>query len=750
MSALILFALLAAPAPHQSPLTRLEPDGSRPVHINPPTFRWPQAKPTPVTLQYSRTPDFGKPVEVQVSGYSFYRPLQPLAAGRWYWRVRPDGGAWSALAAFDLPEDAAKWPVEPWTALLERIPKAHPRLWVTPERAQELRKSANGPLRELVAEWSRSAKRHLGQPLPLEQDKTRVKTGEFHEKAVQRVSSKADANRTIEPAGELAFLYLLTGNEEFAREARRRAMLAARLDPDGYTSHEVSDFANSALIVNCARVYDYLYAMLSNDERTVLRRAILERCRRTFRAYRPRLEQRLINAHAWQHVLMDATAGALALFGEEPEAKEWFEWSLRLHVALFPWYGGAAGGSAEGANYYSCCNMLPSLAARDLFYTATGLDLTRNPWYESNAYYLIYSHPPGGVISQFGDHNGSTAPPGETKKLAALRHAALFSNPYSAAYAAAIPEPPRAGWLAALWSPFRTPEPRPLASLPPARAFPDVGVVFLHTAMADPARNVFFEFKSSPYGSSGHAHADQNTFNLAVAGEPLIIDSGYYTAFGDEHHYGFTVRTLAHNGLLVDGHGQADRSLDAFGAITGFEQKEGWAYMRGSAPHAYHAVRLRRFDRHAVWLAPQTFVIMDDIEAEGAQRRRFDWLLHAARPMEVDAGKRTVLVANSKGRARVTFLSPPELKFEQTSGFEPAPKGWLPTRKGRQFPDQWHLKATPAAPRTAERFLVVIQVEHGQKSPFPPLAALSQDARLRDIWSRLLPTKGWRMEDLFR
>lgn len=749
MKLLVLAALLAA-APYQNPIARLEPNGERPVFINPPTFRWPQDKPGEATLQFSRGADFSQPVQVVVKGESFYRPLQPMQPGRWYWRVRQGGSGWSQTAVFDLPENAVRWPIESWTGALARIPARHPRLWVTPERAAELRREAAGPLREMVAEWSKSARRYLDQPLPLEQDKPRTKTEEFEKKAVQRVSSKADAGRTVGPAGELAFLYLLTGREEFAREARRRAMAAARLDPGGYTSHEVSDFANSSIIVNCARVYDYLYDILPEQERSALRKMLLERVRRVFAAYRPRLEQRWINAHAWQHVLMDATAGALALYGEEPEAREWFDWSQRLHVAVFPWYGGAEGGSAEGANYYSCCNMLQSLTARDLFHSATGIDLARNPWFSNNAYYLIYSHPPGGLISQFGDNNGSREAPGETKKLAALRHASLFNNPYSAAYAAAIQDKPGAGWLAALWTPFQTPAPKPLSSLPPARAFSDIGVVFIHSSIANPSENVFFEFKSSPYGSSGHAHADQNTFNIALAGEPLIIDSGYYTAFGDEHHFGYATQTKAHNGILVDGEGQEDRTLEAFGSLARFEQQPGMAYALGSAAGAYSKVKLKRFERHVLWLEPRTYVIADDIEADGSQPRRYDWLLHASREMKVDEANRTVIVSNAKGQARVSFLAPRSLKFQQTSGFEPAPRAWLPTRKGRQFPDQWHLRVTPDKPGAAERFLVVIQVERGASPQFPALPALRSDPKFQDAWRRLLPTRGWRVEDLLR
>ncbi len=63
----------------------------------------------------------------------------------------------------------------------------------------------------------------------------------------------------------------------------------------------------------------------------------------------------------------------------------------------------------------------------------------------------------------------------------------------------------------------------------------------------------FVEFKCSPYGSHGHNHADQNTFNVSAFDEPLFIDTGYYHSYGDPHHNGWTRQTKAHNGVLVDG-----------------------------------------------------------------------------------------------------------------------------------------------------------------------------------------------------
>jgi hypothetical protein len=735
----------------QSPIERPEPDGYTKVFINPPAFRWPLGRGGPYELQIARTADFERATNVAAGQDTFHRPPEPMNAGEWYWRVRTTGGEWGAAVRFRIPEDAVQWPIGSWSGALDRIPREHPRLWVRPRDIRSLREKAAGPLKDYIARWKHSASRYLNEPLPLDKDKPVPEAATFEARTALRVSSLTDAYKTTDPAAELAFLYLVTGDEQFGAEAQRRALAAARLDVDGYTSLRVSDFANGSIIEGVARVYDALYAILSEDERRLMREMLRARCARTFAHYRPALEQRSFNAHAWQRTLMQAAAGALAIYGEVPEAREWLDWSLRLSAATFPWWGGRDGGSAEGAGYY-LTGALSSLALRDFFFTATGVDLAVNPWFRGNARYLIYSHPPQGLRSSFGDNNNARSAPGAVQKLMGLRLAEMFGDGCAAAYAGGIPDElpvGRSAWLVAAWAPFSKPGACDLRDLPPAAAFRDIGVVLMHSAMADPRRNIFFEFKSSPYGSHNHAHADQNSFNLAVAGDPLIVDSGYYAEYGDAHHTGYTVRTKAHNAILIDGEGQAHRNLDAYGQIARFEQGDGFSYALGRAAQAYHHVAMQRADRHVLWLQPGTFLIADDLAAEDGKPHRYEWLLHAASEMHVDEAARTVLVRNGSGRALVTFLAPGDLRLKQTKGFDPPPKPWMRAAK-RSFPEQWHVTATPSRPAATERFLVAIQVLLNEEGGFAPLKELSGNQHLRRAWRDWLPVRGWQWEQFAR
>ena len=364
----------------------------------------------------------------------------------------------------------------------------------------------------------------------------------------------------MNPVTDMAWLWMLTGDEKFAQEAQRRTLAAASLDPETVFSARASDFGNGAIAESAAIAYDMLYDRFSPEERSAIRKMLVARLQPMMSVLQ-NSPQRLFGAHPWQHIFTQAMVGALALYGEEPAAGQWLKDGVEIFVALYPWYGGLAGGSAEGVNYYTCCEMLTSMEARDIFDAAFGIDFAKdNPWFRANPFYLIYAIPPGGIRSLFGDVNPDRTreTPIPQHHLAAIRYAALYGNGYVADYARRVPDNEKEDRLQRFrWSPFQGVAPLSIETLPPARAFEDIGMVFMHSAIGQPEKDVRLEFRSSPYGAVGHSHSDQNTFNIIAFNEPLIIDSGYYTSAGDRHHAGWTRQTKAHNTVLVDGLGQA-------------------------------------------------------------------------------------------------------------------------------------------------------------------------------------------------
>lgn len=770
LSLLVTFAPeAAAQAPTPPPAfvvqnrpVRLEPFRDSRLQLNPPTFRWPARSRAPTTyrLELARDPAFTDP-RVELTRDLWFRPLEPLAKGTWYWRCRaesPQPGAWIGTEAFEITAELPAWPLPRWSDLVARIPGSHPRVYLGAADLPALRASAQ-KLGAKLRSGRQEIERALAEPFSLEPFLARAAKGaEPAEEGIPAprlkiIESKMAAMAASTPAADGAWLWAATGDPALLAAVKRRALQVAGFDPAGFISERSSgsdsanvDFGNSYLVHQLGVIYDLLYDQFTADERRQLRTAIVARARPVF-AKVAVCSQELMRAHAWQHGFLDALVGAVAVHGEEPEVAPWIESAVKAFVAFYPWFGGNDGGSQEGTRYFHGQEMLAGLETLDVFRHAFGLRLEEgNPWFRGSPYFLIYSFPPGDAMARLGDTNGTyvrdhddlQAPDGKSR-LIARRMAELFGNGHAAAYASGLPAEGYGFGLAHLlrWAGGTTVEPLALTTLPPARLFRDIGAVYVHSDLTRPDDNVRFVFHASPYGGHGHSHADQNSFHVIAYGEDLLLDSGYYPAFNnaDPHRLQWSVRTKAHNSILVDGQGQSWGDTRGYGRISHFEQQGDWVYTVGSAGTAYPDTPLERFDRHALWLRGQemqTFLIVDDLAAAGGTARRFDWLLHAARQMEIANAARRVVVRGERGAATITFLEPNTLAFQQDDRFDAPAISWHNGEKV-PLPNQWHLKATPP-PAAALRFVVVIQVGRpGRNPPAPHLA------------DGILETAGWRV-----
>jgi hypothetical protein len=235
----------------------------------------------------------------------------------------------------------------------------------------------------------------------------------------------------------------------------------------------------------------------------------------------------------------------------------------------------------------------------------------------------------------------------------------------------------------------------------------------MHSDLADGQRNVMLQFKSCR-GAFSHQHADQNSFILEAFGHPLLIDSGYYPWAGSRHHGAWTVQTLAHNALLLDGKGQGGGS-GADGRIVAFSTTPEFDYTAGDASAAYEKTKMVR---HIVFVRPNVFVILDDIETNEPASVQF--LLHAICPFEIDSDQRVVSVTNGPARAQIHLLEPGPVQISQTDKFTIPPERLDRPAVPPDHFDQWHCTANYAATDAARRLLTVIVVDRSDSEVLPP------------------------------
>jgi len=138
-----------------------------------------------------------------------------------------------------------------------------------------------------------------------------------------------------------------------------------------------------------------------------------------------------------------------------------------------------------------------------------------------------------------------------------------------------------------------------------SKVFPRIGWAALRSGWG--ARDHALAFTSSP-SQRDHNHYDQNHFVLNVAGEWLLTDPGYQDYRPGPRHE-FTNGTIGHNGLLVNGKGQSKRGG---GRLTAWSVSPGFAFAAGEASDAYEGA-LRGWRRTIVHVSDSYYVIFDDI-----------------------------------------------------------------------------------------------------------------------------------------
>jgi heparinase II/III-like protein len=222
-------------------------------------------------------------------------------------------------------------------------------------------------------------------------------------------------------------------------------------------------------------------------------------------------------------------------------------------------------------------------------------------------------------------------------------------------------------------------------------------------------------FKSSPYGSYNHSHADQNSFVINARGRSLAIDSGYYDYYGSDHWNNWYKRTVAHNAVTFDGgQGQMHDTMAAKGRIVRFESTKNLDVTIGDATPAYGG-GLTRAVRTLVYLRPDTLLVYDSLAS--ATPRTWEWNIHALRRMQSDSS-RTFEIKEEGVRLCGRVLEGPATQFEQTDRFTAEPKG--------DYPRQWNGRFVTREKTPESRILTVLQV--GCKSP-----AVSSTAQGSDI-----------------
>lgn len=739
------------------------PEDKMKVQVNPPGFTW-------TKHQEARSYDFvlfeGKEdqkVHTQFKKLTNMVATIPevLNAGSYSWLVvyKDSIGKTlgrSKLRTFSLDKDQLTLPMPDIADLARQVEGVRPRLFLTPQVITYLNETVTSNNKSLWELCRSLADSSLSLSLPPEPAPYKDSVFEVSEwRRIYEPAKTGTANMV-----RMALIWSITKEQKYLEGAKKWLLHLASWDPNGITSFRVpqaSGFmgnteASMPMLERMAMVYDWIGEELNKEEKEVVLSSINARGNQMLKRY----SDLNFMSEPWDNHTVRSLAftgmAALATLGDLPDAGKWMDYVLRCYITSFPTWGGDDGGWSQGLLYSSAYNLYQTNFVEALS-RCTNVNLYNKPFFRNNGYFGVYCHPPYAELGGFGD--GGEVPHSPKDILLTNRYAQAYKDPILLWHAENINPNKNTKDLNApiflkssLWQGWYMEdvvsiltleqsnlEPVNPGVLPPSRHFRDIGWAAMHSDLGNADNDVWMLFKSSPYGSFSHSHADQNSFQINAFGEALIIDSGYYPWYGSPHQQLWSRQTKAHNAILINGRGQSTHSMEANGTIEEYSHEDGITIVTGECADAYNlpmredviekwkeyldepvpdmspeAQITRRtvafnHDKENPWIAIQDYV-------KAADSTTFDYLLHSLEKMKVDKDQQQLLVQRGNAVMDVYLLSSESLKFSQTDKFTVDPDE---SKAGK--PNQWHFSAANTEKRKEVHFLTLMVPRRSNETP---------------------------------
>lgn len=469
------------------------------------------------------------------------------------------------------------------------------------------------------------------------------------------------SRRVVDRVYKLAMAYRFDGDRRFV-ERTWQELSAAAAFPDWNPRH----FLDSAEMAHAFAIgYDWLYDAWTEEQRTVLRKALLEKglepALKVYRGTAPREWSWWLRAtHNWNLVCNGGVAmGALAIADEEPElAAELLQCGLKsvpLAIGRFA----PDGGWDEGVGYwhYSIRYLVPYLAA---LHSALGTDfgLSQTPGLAEAGTFPIYLTGPTGQTFNFADSGAGTVRSAELFWLARQYDQPAYAWWQQHMAGAA------GGPAGLLWRDPTLTERYDPALFPLDRYFRGVEVTAFRSAWQDPDAT-FVAFKAGD-NRANHGDLDLGTFVMDALGVRWAEEFGgddYNLPgyFGSQRWTYYRKRAEGQNTLLIDPGAGPDQDPTAVAQIVFQESRPEEAvaiadltpgYLR-SATQVHRGVALLDHRRQVL--------IQDEVAAQ--EPADVWWFMHTKAEVQVSEDGASATLARDGKRLLARILSPSAARF---------------------------------------------------------------------------------------
>lgn len=545
----------------------------------------------------------------------------------YYWAVRcyKDGipTEWSEPRKFRIHPSAHEFPVAPTEELLKNISPTHPRICVTAEGLADFRRKRekNEVARAIADTYINRAEAYIKSG-EIGDEPTFTPDADWVVHSRLKLELSAKVGQITDKAFDCGFAYLLTGDKRYAEFGIKVLLAVSGWDINGATSYKNQDQVHRAIAYQCAMAYDWLADAMTEEERKTVLGMIRERTK-VMEYLLPRLKDCPYDSHGWTAFGYIGII-AIATYGEIPEAHDWLAQIIPQYTVILPPWSYQDGGWCQGTDYwqYSTGSNKEFI---DILRSAGIIDLYKKTWQQNEYLWTMYAYPHG-LTGSFGDQSNRTRS-GGASKTSLYRDAYYGKNPTAKWLAEGFGSLSNGYFNYAIADVERM-EAKIPTSYQTSHHFRDIGWTVMGNNVLN-SKRVVMTFKSSPYGSFNHSHADQNSFIIQAYGENLAIKSGYYDAYHSKHDSGFTRASHAHNTVtLSKSRGQKDDAIYANGYISSFLTQKELDLTVGDASAAYVGA-LAKFRRHIVYIRPDTYIVVDDLAANEGSPESFEWWLNA-------------------------------------------------------------------------------------------------------------------------
>jgi hypothetical protein len=458
----------------------------------------------------------------------------------------------------------------------------------------------------------------------------------------------------------LSMTYRLTGDKRYADRLWQELQNAARY-PDWDPDH----FLGTAEMTHAfAIAYDWLFDVWTNDQKAVLKAAIVEKGLTAGNLYYSHQIKALSwpdVTHNWNLVCNGAMViGALAV--ADDSNKPFCEAIINNALASVPKAMNSFypdGGWAEGPMYLTLAlkynvAMLASMQSA----LNTDFDLSKSPGFSGAGNFLLAVTGPSGLPFNYAD--------GESKVVKVpelLWFANKFNQPALASY-----QQKRSNHNYAPEMLWYKPNAARGGTLPVDSYYRGAEVVSLRSDWND--ENAWFVAFKGGNNAANHAHLDIGTFVLDRFGERFAIDVGSdtynlpgYFGKGASSRFGYyRTSTEGHNTLVLLGDTTNNQDPKAKASITKFSGTPGNAYGIVDMTDAYGPATAISAQRGISLLQNKRVLVQDEIELRAAAD--VYWQIQTPANITLSQDKSTATLEVNGKQIAVQILSPAKAEFE--------------------------------------------------------------------------------------